>query len=242
VLILLASAIVSALAGDTASLIIILVIVALSVGLDVYQEHGAEAAAAALRRSIAPMVQVIRDGREQAIPTAGLVRGDLVRLAPGNLVPADGVIVSSRSLRVDEAILTGEPFPVEKRRGPSNAVEIAEAFDALFAGTAVVSGEATMLVVAIGHATAFGSISEEIVADQPPSAFERRLHRLGLLIVRLTLALVLFVLLVQLVLDRPPLESFMFAVALAVGLTPELLPMVTTVTLSRGAWPGARSS
>jgi len=240
VLILLASAIVSGLAGDTASLIIILVIVTLSVGLDVYQEHGAEAAAAALRRSIAPTVRVIREGREQVIPSAELVRGDIVRLAPGNLVPGDGVIVVSRSLRVDEAILTGEPFPVEKRRGPSNAAEMAEAFDALFAGTAVVSGEATMLVVATGRATAFGAISAEIVAAQPPSAFERGLHRLGLLIVRLTLALVLFVLLVQLVLHRPPLESFMFAVALAVGLTPELLPMVTTVTLSRGALRMAR--
>ena len=240
VLILLASAIVSGIAGDTASLVIILIIITFSIGLDVYQEHGAEAAAAALRRSIAPSVRVLRDGAERSVPSRELVRGDLVRLVPGNLVPADGVIIASRSMRVDEAILTGEPYPVEKRRGPSNATSMIGAFDALFAGTAVISGEATMLVAATGRATAFGSISAEILSDQPPAAFERGLHRLGLLIARLTLALVLFVLFVQLVLHRPPLESFMFAVALAVGLTPELLPMVTTVTLSRGALRLAR--
>jgi len=240
VLILIAAALVSGLTGDLASLMIIIFIVAFSVGLDVFQEHGAEQAAEALRRSIALTVRVRRDAREITVPAEAVVRGDLVRLLPGNLVPADGVVVGSSAARVDEAILTGEPYPVEKRPGPSNAATMAEAWDALFAGTALISGEATMRVVATGRRTCLGTISADLAERQPPAAFERGLRRLGMLILRLTLALVLFVLLVQLVFHRPPLESFMFAAALAVGLTPELLPMVTTVTLSRGAVRMAR--
>lgn len=235
VLILLAAAAVSGLTGDLASLFIIIAIVMVSIGLGVVQEHGAERAAEALRRSIALTVRVVRDGVETVVPAEQVVPGDLVRLAPGNLVPADGIVVASNGARVDEAILTGEPYPVDKRPGPSHAATMAEAWDALFAGTAVVSGEATMQVVATGAGTRLGAISGELSDHQPPAAFERGLRQLGMLILRMTLALVLFVLLVQLVFHRAPLESFMFAAALAVGLTPELLPMVTTVTLSRGA-------
>ncbi len=235
VAILLMAAFVSGATGDHASLIIILTMVVLSVGLDVYQEHGAEKAAEALRRAIALTVGVRRDGQFIDLPTEALVRGDVVRLGPGSLVPADGIVLASHGARVDEAILTGEPYPVDKRPGPSGARALADAYDALFDGTAVVSGEATMLVAATGRRTQLGAISASLASAEPPSAFERGLHRLGLLILRLTLALVLFVLLVQILFHRPMLESVMFAVALAVGLTPELLPMVTTVTLSRGA-------
>src|SRR5207302_1564730 len=108
-------------------------------------------------------------------------------------------------------------------------------FNALFAGTSVVGGDALMLAVETGEATRFGGIAAAVASDDRPSAFERGLHRLGLLILRLTVFLVLFVLLINLAFGRPMLEAFLFAVALAVGLTPELLPMVTTVTLSRGA-------
>ncbi|MDE2403367.1 MAG: magnesium-translocating P-type ATPase [Sphingomonadales bacterium] len=240
VLILIAAAAVSGATGDTASLVIILVIVAFSVGLDVVQEHGAERAAEALRRSIALRVTVLRDGRPVQLPAEQVVRGDVCRLAPGNLVPADGIVLASRGARVDESILTGEPWPAEKRPGPSNAESLADAFDALFAGTAMVSGEATMLVAATGRATCLGGISADLAHDEPPPAFERGLRRLGLLIVRLTLALVLLVLLAQFLHHRPALDALMFAAALAVGLTPELLPMVTTVTLTRGAVRMAR--
>ncbi len=235
VAILLMAAFVSGATGDTASLTIILVIVAISVGLDVYQEHGAERAAEALRRSIALKVSVLRDGAFVELPTEQLVRGDVLRLGPGALVPADGIVLTSHGARVDEAIMTGEPYPVDKRPGPSNAADMADARDGLFDGTAVVSGELTMIVAATGARTSLGAISSSLASAEPPTAFERGLHRLGLLILRLTLALVLFVLLVQILFHRPMLESVMFAVALAVGLTPELLPMVTTVTLSRGA-------
>ncbi|HEY6869903.1 MAG TPA: HAD-IC family P-type ATPase, partial [Novosphingobium sp.] len=240
VLILIAAAGVSGATGDMASLVIILAIVAISIGLDVYQEHGAQRAAAALRETIALTVRVLRDGAECTVPSHALVRGDVVRLAPGNVVPADGVVLDSHAARADEAILTGEPYPVDKSPVPSHATILAEASDALFAGTALVSGQATMVVRATGRGTCLGRISADLAQDQPLTAFERGLHKLGLLIIRLTLALVLFVLLTQLVFQRPPLESFMFATALAVGLTPELLPMVTTVTLARGAVRMAR--
>lgn len=235
VAILLMAAFVSGATGDTASLTIILTIVAISVGLDVYQENGAEKAAEALRRPIALTVSVLRDGKFVELPTEQLVRGDVVRLGPGALVPADGIVLSSHGARVDEAIMTGEPYPVDKRPGPSGAADMADAWNALFDGTAVISGELAMIVAATGKCTSLGAISSSLAGAEPPTAFERGLHRLGLLILRMTLALVLFVLLVQITFHRPMLESVMFAVALAVGLTPELLPMITTVTLSRGA-------
>ena len=235
VLILLMAAAVSGASGDRVSVVIILLIVAISVGLDVWQEHGAEQAAEALRRSIAQVVRVCRDGKLVTLPAEEIVAGDVAELRPGDLVPADGIVLESRGARVDEAILTGEPYPVDKRPGPSNARDMADAYDALFSGTAVINGEARMLVVATGARTRFGAISAGLETDEPPSAFERGLHKLGVLILRLTLSLVLFVLLVQVMFHRPLVESVMFAVALAVGLTPELLPMVMTVTLSRGA-------
>jgi Mg2+-importing ATPase len=136
---------------------------------------------------------------------------------------------------VDQALLTGEPYPVEKRPGPSGAAELADAFDAVFGGTTVTAGEIAMLVVAAGAGTRLGGIAAALDGAEPPTAFAVGLHGLGILILRLTVFLVLFVLLAHLASQRPFLESFLFAVALAVGLTPELLPMVMTVTLSRGA-------
>ncbi len=235
VAILLVAAVISGVTGDRASLVIISTMVLLSIGLDVFQERNAMKAADALKRSIAIHVDVRRDGALSSIDVEQVVPGDIVRLSPGDLVPADGVVVASEAGRTNEALMTGEPYPVEKRRGPSNALNASEAYDALFGGTALVSGMITMLVTATGAGTALGGIARALEANEPPTAFERGLHQLGILILRLTVFLVSFVLLAQLALHRPPLESFMFAVALAVGLTPELLPMVTTVTLSRGA-------
>ena len=235
VLVLLVAAVVSGLTGDIASTIIIMAIVTISTAMDVVQEHGAERAAAALRQSVAITVTTLRDGQSAKIPTEQIVPGDVVTLSPGDLVPADGIVIVSNGGRVNEALLTGEPYPVDKRPGPSGAADPGSAFDALFGGTAVISGELQMLVAQTGAATMLGSIAAALQADEPPTAFERGLHRLGLLIVRLTIGLVMFVLLAHIVFHRPPLESFMFAIALAVGLTPELLPMVTTITLSRGA-------
>jgi len=235
VAILLIAAAISGVTGDIASFLIIVTVVTLSIVLDVAQEHRAAEAADALRRSVAIRADVRRDGKVVSIPVDDVVPGDVVELRAGDLVPADGVVLHGRNIHANEALMTGEPFPVEKRPGPCEAQAPADAFNALFAGTSVVSGEATMLVVQTGSRTRFGGVAAALGAAEVPSALERGVHRLGLLILRLTAFLVLFVLLVNVAFGRSALDSFLFAVALAVGLTPELLPMIMTVTLSRGA-------
>ncbi|MBB5752913.1 magnesium-translocating P-type ATPase [Prosthecomicrobium pneumaticum] len=233
--ILLIAAAVSGAMGDWRSFVVILGIVLVSTALDVIQEEKAENAVEALQRSVAVTARVRRDGRLLALPVRDIVPGDVIRLAAGDLVPADGVLLESRGALADEALLTGEPYPVEKRPGRSEATGPAEAFNAVFAGTSLVAGEAVMLAVATGGGTRFGAIAAALAERAAPSAFERGLHALGLLILRLTGFLVLVVLLARLAAAGLSLDTFLFAVALAVGLTPELLPMVLTVTLSRGA-------
>ena len=240
VAILLFAAAISLFTGDTASFSIILTVITVSIVLDVVQEHRAETAAESLQRSVAIHADVLRDGALHSLPIDQIVPGDVAQLRAGDLVPADGVLIEGRNAHVNEALLTGEPYPVEKRPGDCDAPGPADAFNALFAGTSIVNGEATMLVINTGHATRLGNIAAGLATAEPPSALERGVHRLSILILRLTIFLVLFVVLVNLAFGRPMLEAFLFAVALAVGLTPELLPMVMTVTLSRGAVRMAR--
>lgn len=235
-LILLAAAGIAGATGDAGSFVIILIVVVLSTTLDMVQQHRAEATAEALKRSIALHATVLRDGRPVELPVSAIVAGDVVQLAAGDLVPADGIVLAANGVQVNEALLTGEPYPVAKQPGATPEATIpGEARGALFHGTSVIAGTATMLVVETGRRTCFGAIAASLARPEPPTAFERGINRLGLLIARLTAFLVLFVLLAHLALGRPPLESFLFAMALAVGLTPELLPMIMTVSLARGA-------
>jgi Mg2+-importing ATPase len=235
VAILIVAAIVSGVVGDLASCAIILVVIALSIALEVTQEQNAEKAVEALKRSVAVSAAVRRDGRVVETPVEELVPGDIVELAVGDLVPADGMVLESNGAQTNEALLTGEAFPVDKRPGPCAAAMPAEAFNAFFGGTALVRGTAVMLVTATGSRTRFGGVAAALESAQPPGALERSLHAFSVLILRLTGFMVLFVLLAHLAFSRPVLESFLFALALAVGMTPELLPMIMTVTLSRGA-------
>jgi Mg2+-importing ATPase len=152
-------------------------------------------------------------------------------------VPADGCLLEARDFFVNEGLLTGESYPTEKHvaaEGTAN-VDVAQAANAAFMGTSVVSGSAKLLLCATGNATQLGEISATLRHTPPPAALERGVYEFGILIVRLTVLLVLFVLLVNTFFHRPLLESFLFALALAVGLTPELLPMIVSVTLARGA-------
>lgn len=240
VMILLVAATLAGLTGDVASFAIILVVILLSTVLDLVQEHRAEATVAALRHSIALRTTVMRDGVAAELPVGDVVPGDVVRLCAGELVPADGILLEANAAQVNEALLTGEPYPVAKQPGVAQGKEPSDASGALFQGTSLVGGTATMLVVATGRGTRFGDIAQSLEGATPPTAFEQGVRRFGMVILRLTLFLVLFVLLAHLVLGRPPLESFLFAMALAVGLTPELLPMIMTVTLARGAQRLAR--
>ena len=237
VLILLVAAVISALSGDLTSFIIICTIVITSALLDTVQEYRAKQAAESLKVSVALKEQVLRDGREVTVPGQDLVPGDVVLLAAGDLVPADGRLLEARDFFVNEALLTGESYPAEKHARDEGVAtpEVASAANAAFMGSSVMNGSARLLVCATGLTTQLGQISSSLRRAPPPSAMDQGTHRFGMLIVRFTEILVLFVLLINLLFHRPWLESFLFAVALAVGLTPELLPMIVSVTLARGA-------
>ena len=237
VLILIAASIVSALTGEIASFLIIIAMVFLSVILDFVQEYRAGQAAQKLRQSVQIHASVLRDGASKDVPAIQVVPGDVVLLAAGSLVPADGRLLEARDLFVNQSLLTGESFPVEKRAEEltDRQADLPGATNALFMGTSVVSGAARLLVYRTGSATAIGEIAHTLSLEPPPTAFEIGTRRFGMLIMRLTVLMVLFVLMVNTVNHKPMLESFLFAIALAVGLTPELLPMVISVTLSRGA-------
>jgi P-type Mg2+ transporter len=232
---LLAAALLSGLSGDIGSFAIIATVLSLSITLDIVQEHRAELTAERLRESVAIQADVVRDGRDATISVTALVPGDVVKLRIGDLIPADGIVLDAQDLQVNEALMTGEPFPAFKTDAACSASLPADATNALFAGTSTVGGSGRMLVVTTGGRTRFGAIASAMAANAPPTALEQGVHRLGLLILRLTLFLTLFVLMAHLVAQRNAMESFLFAIALAVGLTPELLPMVMTVTLARGA-------
>ena len=237
VLVLLAASGISALTGDTTGAVIIGLIVLMSVTLDFVQEYRAGRAAEQLAAQVAVTATVLRDGKPCEVPVAELVPGDVVLLSAGDLIPADARVLEADDFFVNQAQLTGEAYPVEKRADPSAKPDswAPEADNAVFMGSSVVSGSARALIGRTGSGTALGQIADSLALPPPPTAFELGTRHFGLLIMRLTLLLVLFTLLVNVAFHRPLLESFLFAVALAVGLTPELLPMVVSVTLARGA-------
>ena len=241
VLILVGGAAVSLFLQNWVEASIILAIVAGSSALGFVQEYRASTAVAALRRRLALTVRVLRDGTERTVPATSVVPGDVLRLSAGNLVPADGVVLEARDFLVSEASLTGEAFPVEKRPGalPEQA-PLAARSNCAFLGTSVRSGTAQVLVVRTGRATAFGAIAARIATPAAETEFSRGVRGFGHLLLRTMIVMVLFVIMVNQALGRPALESLLFAVALAVGLTPELLPAIVSVTLSRGAREMAR--
>lgn len=239
VLTLLLASAVSAATGEVTNFLIIACIVLLSVTLDFWQELRAGQVVERLRQSVAVRATVLRDGQWQEHPVADLVPGDVVRLAAGDLVPADALVLQARDFFVNQSVLTGESYPVEKHahmpEGMTAMADMEDATHAVFMGSSVVSGMAQVVLVRTGAGTAMGEVASSLTQEPEPTSFELGMRRFGMLILRLTFLLVLFVLLINGLMGRPLLESFLFAVALAVGLTPELLPMVVSVTLSRGA-------
>ncbi len=237
VLVLLAASAVSALTGEITGFVIIWAIVLMSVTLDFFQEYRAGRAAEQLKKAVAVRATVLRDGHSQDIPIADLVPGDVVLLSAGDLIPADCRLLEAKDFFINQALLTGESYPVEKyaRELSAPAEDLSQAENTVFMGTSVISGMARAMVCRTGADTAVGDIADSLQVKAPPTAFELGIQSFGMLIMRLTILLVLFVFLINAFFHRPFLESFLFAIALAVGLTPELLPMVITVTLSRGA-------
>jgi len=236
VLILVFGALISMLAHSWADASIVVAIVVGSAALGFVQEYRASAAVAELRQRLALTVRVLRDGALRSVPASDIAPGDVVELAAGNLVPADGVVIRARDFLVTEASLTGEPFPVEKQPGTVPADSpVGARTNCVHLGTSVRSGTATVLVVETGRRTLFGEVAASLRARAPETEFERGIRHFGNLLVRVMLVMVAFVLVVNQALDRPVIESLLFATALAVGLSPELLPAIVSVTLSHGA-------
>jgi Mg2+-importing ATPase len=240
-IILLVASAISAAVGEVLNAIIIALMVLLSAALNFVQTYRSQRAVERIRREVAPTASVLRDGNWTDIPRRELVPGDVIKLTAGDLVPADAWLFAVRDLHVQQAALTGESLPVSKEAVDLHAISPDTSDDhKVFLGTSVVSGTGTALVSATGKSTVFGDIATRLATKPPETEFERGTRQFGLLIMKTTILLVLFVLTVSVVLHHNFLESLLFAVALAVGLTPEFLPMITTVTLGQGAVHMAR--
>ena len=247
VLLLVAASAISVVVGDRVDAGIILTIVVVSAGLGFVQEARSASAVQALRARLALQATAVRDGTPTEVPVADLVVGDVVLLAAGDVVPADGRLLETNHLFVDESAMTGESAPVAKSveagagsapgaAAPDGGVPATGERDHLvFFGTSVISGTGRAAVVATGPRTEYGLIARRLEERPPRNDFERGVRRFGLLIARVILLLVMGVFAADVALQRPLLDSFLFALALAVGLTPELLPAIVTVNLSRGA-------
>ena len=236
VILLIASAISLAL-GDAIGGSIIIAMVLLSISLNFFMEFQARNAVELIRKQTATTAEVTRDGKLQEISIEQLVPGDVITLNAGDLVPADARLLTSKDLHVRESALTGESLPTPKKAADleAHSDQISEATNSLFLGTSVQSGLGQAVIVRTGKNTAFAEIARRLTASPPETEFARGIRQFGSMITKVILLLVLFVLLVNILFRRPLLESFLFAVALAVGMTPELMPVIITVTLAQGA-------
>jgi P-type Mg2+ transporter len=222
--------------GETTDGVIVLAIVLGSALLGFLQEFRASHAVAKLLAVIETRVTVLRDGHEVDLPQDALVPGDVIVLAAGAAVPADCRILRSTDLFVDESTLTGESYPAEKSAGDlPGDTPLAKRSNALFQGSHVVSGTGRAVVVQTGANTVFGEIAEQLKLRPAATEFERGLRSFGGLLIQITLLLVIAIFGINVYLHRPVVDSFLFALALAVGLTPELLPAIVSLTLARGA-------
>ncbi|MGB9718804.1 MAG: magnesium-translocating P-type ATPase [Thermoproteota archaeon] len=237
VIILLFAGLVSGFFGEVVNAAIIFSIVVFSITLDFYQEHKAERAAEMLKQRVATTATALRDGVKREVRLAEIVPGDIIYLSAGDIVPADARVSGAKDLFVDQSALTGESLPVEKVAEPLKVYEptITEWSNYLFMGTSVVSGSATAVVVKTGSLTEYGKIAKRLAAKEPETEFQRSIRSFGYMIMQVTFLLVVFVFFINALYMRNVLDSLLFAVALAVGLTPELLPMIISVNLSKGA-------
>ena len=236
ILILIFAAVLSIFLQDTLDAIIILTIVLISGLLGFWQERGASNAVEKLLALVQVKATVLRDGQEQDIPNEEVVSGDIVLLSAGKNIPGDCLILESKDLSVAEAALTGETYPVDKLIGVLPAeTGLSQRTNSLYLGTNVISGTAKAIVVHTGKATEFGKVSERLKLRPAETEFERGLSKFGYFLMEVTLILVVLIFVANVYLHRLVLESFLFSLALAVGLTPQLLPAIVSVNLARGA-------
>ena len=235
-LLLLAAAILSLFLGDKTDTIIIFSIVGIRSLLGFWQEKSAGDAVKKLLSLVEIKASVLRDGTFNEISLKYIVPGDIVKLSAGDVVPSDCLLVNSNELFTNEAAFTGESFPVEKKLGVIAAESpLAARSNMLFMGSHVISGTATALVMKTGLQTEFGNISSKLKAAPPETDFEKGIRRLGYLLMQITTIMLVVIFFVNALLHKPVLDSFLFALAIAVGLTPQLLPAIISVNLAKGA-------
>jgi Mg2+-importing ATPase len=237
VLLLLALGVLSFLTGDLKATVVIFVMVVLSVVLRFFQEMRADNAAAKLQAMVSNTATLVRDGKEQEVSLKMLVPGDIIRLAAGDMVPADTRVLSAKDLFLNQAALTGEALPVEKKAAPAPATaqNPLELPNICFLGSNVESGSATAVVIHTGNRTYFGSLAASIVGQRQLTSFDLGVNKFTWLMIRFIAVMVPAVFLINGLSRHNWLEAFLFAMAVAVGLTPEMLPMIVTVNLSKGA-------
>jgi Mg2+-importing ATPase len=236
VLMLIGAAVISVFLHDTTDAVIILMIVLASGLLSFWQERGAAGAVEKLLSLVEAKAKVLREGVPADVPLAEVVPGDVVLLSAGATAPGDCLLVNSSDLFADEATLTGETFPAEKSVGVlPTETQLGKRTNFVFLGTHIVSGSGTALVAATGRDTEFGKVSERLKLRPPETDFEHGVRRFGYLLLEVTLVLIIGIFAFNVYLHRPVLDSFLFSMALAVGLTPQLLPAIVSINLAAGA-------
>jgi len=222
--------------GDPVNALIIIAIILISSLLGFWQERGAANAVEKLLAIVQTKATVLRDGNQEEILVEKIVPGDVIILNAGDLIPGDSIILESKDLFVNEASLTGETYPAEKTAGilPLKT-SLSQRTNSLFMGTNVVSGSAQAVVAGIGSKTEFGKVSERLKLRPPETEFEHGVRHFGYLLMEATLVLVVATFAINVYFARPVLESLLFSLALAVGLTPQLLPAIISINLAHGA-------
>ena len=234
--------ILSYLTGDLRATIVIFVMVLLGIILRFYQEMRADNAAEKLKAMVNTTATVVRDGKDVEVPLKMLIQGDIIRLAAGDMVPADVRVLNAKDLFLNQAALTGESMPVEKKPAPASG-EIQNPLELpniCFLGSNVESGTASAVVVHTGDKTYFGSLAASIVGQRELTSFDKGVNKFTWLMIRFIAIMVPAVFIINGLSKHNWLEAFLFAMAVAVGLTPEMLPMIVTVNLSNGAIAMAR--
>jgi len=235
VLLLVFAVILSVSLGEYSNSLIILAVLLVTGILGFIQERNAGRAVQKLQELVHSKAMIRRDGAEREIFIDEVVQGDIVLLNAGDVIPADSLIVEANDLHVNESVLTGESFPAEKFAMPCTSQKLSEASNAVFKGTSVINGTATIVAVNTGNETELGKIASSLEHSSTVTAFEKGILKFGYLLMRLTIIFTGLILVLNIVFHRPFVESLLFSLALTVGLTPELLPAILTITLSAGA-------